>query len=219
LKEFTQILKDIQAGGPHAYDDLTNFLHKSNGKLDSLFEHTPDFLKSLIATLPFPIAKKLDKKSPKDVGIDVLKDLAKPGVITGLLKKILSVLRTRFPAFVGSSALYCPPKMSSINSRLSLGVFVLLFGVWYCYKRGKEERLKHESTESPEVLVEGAKPQTGDIADYGDSAHASGTQPIPVNRDGLMVPTEDDTVTPLQVESEPVPTSKKKGKKSWPKGK
>jgi hypothetical protein len=203
LKEFTQILKDIQAGGPHAYEDLTTFLQKSNSKLNSLFDSTPDFLKSLIAALPFPLAKKLDKKSPKAVGVEILKDLAKPGVITGLLKNIMSVLRTRFPAFVGSNALYCPPKVSSVNSRLSLGVFVLLFGVWYCYKRGKEERLKLESTESSEL--EGAKPQSRDIVDYGEGIHASGT--------------EDDTVTPRQVESESVPASTKKGKKSWLKGK
>ena len=106
LKEFTQILKDIQAGAPHAYDDLTSFLHKSNDQLNSLFESIPGFLKSLISTLPFPLARKLDKKGPKEVGIDVLKDLAKPSVITGLLKNIMTVLRTRFPAFVGSNALY-----------------------------------------------------------------------------------------------------------------
>ena len=40
--------------------------------------------------------------------MDFLKDLAKPGVITGLLRNVLSVLRTRFPAFVGSNALYVP---------------------------------------------------------------------------------------------------------------
>jgi hypothetical protein len=108
LKEFTQILKDIQAGGPHAYNDLTTFLHNSNDKLNSLFDNIPGFLKSLISTLPFPLARKLDKKSPKEVGVDILKDLAKPGVITGLLKNIMTVLRTRFPAFVGSNALYLP---------------------------------------------------------------------------------------------------------------
>jgi hypothetical protein len=108
LKEFTQILKDIQSGGPHAYHDLTTFLQNSNDKLNSLFDTIPGFLKSLISTLPFPLARKLDKKSPKEVGIDILKDLAKPGVITGLLKNIMTVLRTRFPAFVGSNALYYP---------------------------------------------------------------------------------------------------------------
>jgi hypothetical protein len=106
LKEFTQILKDISAGAPHAYDDLTSFLHKSNAQLNSLFDSTPDFVKAIIPGLPFPLAKKLDKKSPKEVGMDILKDLAKPGAITGLLQKIMTLLRTRFPAFVGSNALY-----------------------------------------------------------------------------------------------------------------
>jgi hypothetical protein len=88
---------------------MTTFLSKSNGKLNSMFDTIPDFLKSLISTLPFPLAKKLDKKSAKDVTTDILKDLMKPGVITGVLKNIMSVLRTRFPAFVGSNALYLPP--------------------------------------------------------------------------------------------------------------
>jgi len=106
LKEFTQILKDIQSGAPHAYDDLTKFLNKSNPKLDSLFDSMPPFMKMLISALPFPAARKLDKKSPKDVSADILKGLAKPGVITGLLRNIMNVLRTRFPAFVGTNALY-----------------------------------------------------------------------------------------------------------------
>lgn len=106
LKEFTQILKDIQSGAPHAYDDLIKFLNKSNNQLNSLFDSIPGFMKALISTLPFPIARKMDKKSPKDVTTDILKDLAKPGVITGLLRNIMNVLRTRFPSFVGSNALY-----------------------------------------------------------------------------------------------------------------
>jgi hypothetical protein len=106
LKEFTQILKDIHAGAPHAYDDLSKFLNRSNGQLNALFERMPGFMKTLISALPFPIARKLDKKPAKGVTTDILKDLAKPGVITGLLRNIMNVLRTRFPAFVGSNALY-----------------------------------------------------------------------------------------------------------------
>jgi hypothetical protein len=207
LKEFTQILKDIQAGAPHAYDDLTTFLQKSNAQLNSLFESTPNFLKSLISTLPFPLARKLDKKSPKEVGIDILKDLAKPGVITGLLKNIMTVLRTRFPAFVGSNALYYP-LLRGANSRLSLGVFVLLFAVWYCYKRGKEERIKTEGTELQEVLVEGSKPQSGDVVDHGDGV---GPSVIP----GASVEAAPVDNTPLQVQSEPIPPLAKKRRKSW----
>src|SRR5215472_7571666 len=99
LNEFTQILKDIQSGAPHAYDDLKTFLKNSNDKLNHLFDSIPGFLKSLISTLPFPVARKLDKKNAKDVGLDILKDLAKPGVISTLFKNIMNVLRTRFPAF------------------------------------------------------------------------------------------------------------------------
>ena len=213
MKEFTQILKDIQAGAPHAYDDLRSFLHKSNAKLNSLFDSTPGFVKSLISTLPFPLAKKLDKKGPKEVGIDILKDLAKPGVISGLLKNIMTVLRTRFPAFVGSNALYYP-SLNGANSRLSLGVFVLLFAVWYCYKRGKEERMKAEGTELHEVLVEGAKPESGDIVDHGDGVgirEGGGPSVIP----GVSVEAAPADNTPLQVEDEPTPLSAKKRRKSW----
>ena len=116
LKEFTQILKDIQAGGPHAYEDLTSFLHKSNANLNAMFESIPDFMKALISSLPFPISRKLDKKSAKDVTADLLKDLMKPGVITGLFSRIMTVLRTRFPALIGSNALYLLLSCSDLES-------------------------------------------------------------------------------------------------------
>jgi len=149
--------------------------------------------------------------------VDILKDLAKPGVITGLLKNIMTVLRTRFPAFVGSNALYIPFYECGANSRLSLGVFVLLFGVWYCYKRGKEERLKLNPGEvsEPEVLVEGTKAQAGE-ADHGTgTVIADGGIPRLETTNVSGLPIERDDV-PLQVESEPVPASvTKKQRKSW----
>ena len=77
-----------------------------------MFESIPDFMKALISSLPFPISRKLDKKSAKDVTADFLKDLMKPGVITGLFSRIMAVLRTRFPAFIGSNALYLPLSFS-----------------------------------------------------------------------------------------------------------
>lgn len=66
----------------------------------------PGFIESLITALLFPPAKKIDNKNVQEMGIDMLKDLAKPGVISSLLKNIVNVLRTRFPAFVGTNALY-----------------------------------------------------------------------------------------------------------------
>ena len=213
MKEFTQILKDIQAGAPHAYDDLTSFLHKSNAQLNSLFDSTPDFLKSIIPALPFPLAKKFDKKNPKEVGVDILKDLAKPGVITGLLKKIMVLLRTRFPAFVGSNVLYYT-SLCVANCRLSLGVFVLLFAVWYCYKRGREERMKAEGSELHDVLVEGAKPQSGDVFNHGDGVGISGEGGPSVIPGASVEATRGDN-TPLQSGTEQIPPSTRKSRKSW----
>ena len=147
------------------------------------------------------MARKLDhldtrKKSAKDITMDILKELAKPGVVTGLLKNIMNVLRTRFPAFVGTNAL------------LSLGVFVLLFGLWYCYKRGKEERMKLavKEGENAEVLVEGTTAQDG-------VDHGVGTA-LPLQEQVRMAtsPREEVDETPLQVESEPIPpVVKRKG--------
>jgi hypothetical protein len=55
--------------------------------------------------------------------MDFLRDLAKPGVITGLLRNVLSVLRTRFPAFVGSNALYVPRPPCGVCSPISQRVY------------------------------------------------------------------------------------------------
>ena len=64
--------------------------------------------------------------------------------------------------------------LKGVDRRLSLGVFVLLFGVWYCYKRGREERTKLEQSAqgSHQVLVEGAKQPSDDTADHGDGVRA-----------------------------------------------
>jgi hypothetical protein len=56
-------------------------------------------------------------------------------MVLGLLKSVVNVLKTRFPALLGA------------NLALSLGLTVLLFILWYCYKRGKEERLSKEMEE------------------------------------------------------------------------
>lgn len=96
-------------------------------------------------------------------------------------------------------------------------MFVLLFGVWYCYKRGREERLKLGPGEAPEpeVLVEGTTAQAGD-ADHGTgTVIADGGIPILETRNLSGLPVEQGDV-PLQVESEPLPASlAKKQRKSW----
>jgi hypothetical protein len=113
---------------------------------------------------------------------------------------------------------------------LSLGVFVLLIGVWYCYKRGREERIKVEGDagRSEEVLIEGAKPLSDDVEHgVGTTIGHVGTASTSDNADGLegtsvlrnvaleMKPV-DNSDTPLQVDSDRVPSSEiQKARRSW----
>lgn len=118
---------------------------------------------------------------------------------------------------------------------MSLGLFVLLIGVWYCYKRGKEERLKEEAqipsiinnksqNQEDEILVEGTKPQENDT-DHGlrGTTSPAGLEGTRVLRDATIhmqqpVVESEDTDTPLQVESDVVHVSgptEKKLKKRW----
>ena len=129
-----------------------------------------------------------------------------------------------------------------------MGVFVLLFGVWYCYKRGREERKKLGKEElEPDVLVEGTEQRDDDTTDHGDRPKQTGSttpSPIPVAtpepvptpvlmHDGVPVVcgVEGVVTTPpesahegLQVEgdaplSDPIPAARKKSRTSWFKGK
>jgi hypothetical protein len=135
--------------------------------------------------------------------------------------------------------------------RLSLGLFVLLIGVWYCYKRGKEERLKETQSSTapkvPEILVEGTPIQ--DSTDHGLETHIPSASDGPVDShtatlggpsttsDGPSIPREasplgetvvrdtvlrgdgEDTDTPLQIESDYVPShgpgEKKIKRRGW----
>jgi hypothetical protein len=90
-----------------------------------------------------------------------------------------------------------------------MGVFVLLFGVWYCYKRGREERLKSEK----EVLVDESTVDASVPSVEGMSDGNRTLESTPV----VSGVTVDDT--PLQVESDPVPVVAKKTKKNWLTGK
>lgn len=59
--------------------------------------------------------------------------------------------------------------------RLSLGLVVLLVGVWYCYKRGREERLKAGVGGPSEGPVEGLNPQDGNAINHGDGMTTTGS--------------------------------------------
>ena len=73
--------------------------------------------------------------------------------------------------------------------------------------------MKAEGTELHEVLVEGAKPQGGEVIDHGDGVgmRAEGGPSVP----GTSVEAAPVDNTPPQVKSESVPPTKKKSRKSW----
>lgn len=62
----------------------------------------------------------------------------------GLLKGVVNVLKTRFPALLGA------------NAAISMGLFVVLLVLWYCHKRGREVRLEAEAKEQEMKETEGS---------------------------------------------------------------
>lgn len=158
LKSFNQVLKDLINGVPTAYRDLESLLTNGDKQLQKTYNNLPSFLQKLVEKLPETMTKGVApemmaaaaarassyginlQKSNKAAGAAAkfmktpsLKDLVtKPGAVTGLLRSIMTFLRTRFPAFAGVNVLW------------SLALFLLLMVFWYCYKRGKEVRLEKE---------------------------------------------------------------------------
>ncbi|KAK0712220.1 hypothetical protein B0T21DRAFT_297434 [Apiosordaria backusii] len=157
VRPFVQILKDLANGVPTAVDDLVSLLDGRNDILTKTFEKLPSSLQKLVTQLPKKLtsslapeilamaaeAQGLDKsKLNPDDGVKGaakffmpknLSDLAlTPALIKTMLKAILNALRTKFPMLAGTSALW------------SVAVFLLLFVLWYCHKRGREEREKKE---------------------------------------------------------------------------
>ncbi|KAF2665398.1 hypothetical protein BT63DRAFT_416962 [Microthyrium microscopicum] len=164
--EFTQILKDIINGVPTAYDDLEKFLTRSDKQVKDMYGNLPPFLQNLVKTLPAKftgtIAPGLLAAAAEKPGFDAqnasasssskprfskrnipaLKNLVKTDTIAAILKSILNFLKLRFPALI-----------SGTNVLLSLAVFILLFVLWYCHKRGKETRLGKEKVPGEESDV------------------------------------------------------------------
>jgi len=158
LQRFNQVLKDLMNGVPTAYHDLESLLSNGDKQLQSTYNSMPSWLQRLVEKLPETMTKGIApeimaaaaerassygvnlEKSGKAAGTAArffktpsLKDLVgKPGAVTGMLRSIMTYLRTRFPAFAG------------INVLWSLALFLLLMVFWYCYKRGREARLENE---------------------------------------------------------------------------
>ncbi|KAK5938646.1 hypothetical protein PMZ80_008837 [Knufia obscura] len=158
LQRFNQVLKDLMNGVPTAYHDLESLLTNGDKQLQKTYNGLPSWLQKLVEKLPETMTKGFApeimaaaaerassygvnlEKSGKAAGTAAkflktpsLKDIVgKPGAVTGMLRSIMTFLRTRFPAFAG------------INVLWSLALFLLLMVFWYCYKRGRETRLEQE---------------------------------------------------------------------------
>jgi len=161
MKKFTVILKDLVNGVPTAVNDLTTLLDDPDGMLAKNYEKLPSSLKKIVTQLPeklsstlapelLAVAAEAQGLSQADAAAKggvkgaakrllVPKNLkemvTKPGAVVSMLKGIMNALKVRWPAFMGTNVLW------------SLALFILLFVLWYCHKRGKEVRLEREKTE------------------------------------------------------------------------
>ncbi|OAT07018.1 hypothetical protein BDBG_03125 [Blastomyces gilchristii SLH14081] len=165
LKKFNFILKDLINGVPTAYHDLESLLTNEDGQLQNSFNHLPGFLQKLIEQLPDKVTEKFapeflamaaekagksgisleeatkTAEKAKSMGLKIpsLKELVgKPAAIAGMLRSIVGFLQARFPALMG------------MNVLMSLALFILLFVLWYCHKRGREVRLEKEKLKAEE---------------------------------------------------------------------
>ncbi|KAK0627239.1 hypothetical protein B0T14DRAFT_413562, partial [Immersiella caudata] len=167
MKKFTVILKDLVNGVPTAVNDLTTLLDDPDGALAKNYEKLPSSLKKLVTQLPeklsstlapelLAVAAEAQGLSKEDAAAAAagtaaggikgaakrllvpknLKEMVtKPGAIVSMLRGIMNALKVRWPAFMGTNVIW------------SLALFLLLFVLWYCHKRGKEVRLEREKSE------------------------------------------------------------------------
>lgn len=109
IQRFTQILKDIQNGVPTAYNDLVELFDTSSSTFSNAFESLPKTLQRLITqTLPSKLTpevlRTLAAASPaiaaeaeSNAALGLRELVTKPGMLAGLLKGVINVLKTRFP--------------------------------------------------------------------------------------------------------------------------
>ncbi|GAD96770.1 hypothetical protein PVAR5_5435 [Paecilomyces variotii No. 5] len=167
LRKFKLIFKDLINGVPTAYHDLESLLTNGNKQLQQTYSQLPSFLQKLIEKLPdkwtetlapeilAAAAERAGKSginvenagkasaAAKKMGVKVpsLKELVgKPTAIVGMLRSIMAFLKARFPAVMGMNVLW------------SLALFILLFVLWYCHKRGREVRLENERIVTEEEI-------------------------------------------------------------------
>ncbi|KAF3492262.1 uncharacterized protein GIQ15_01779 [Arthroderma uncinatum] len=230
LEQFKQVFKDLVNGVPTAYRDLESLLTNGDQELQKSYGKLPSFLQKLVEKLPNKMTEKFapemlaaasarasksginlqhaDKatSTAKKLGIEVpsLKDLAgKPAALAGLLRSIIAFLRARFPALIGMNVIW------------SLGLFILLMVLWYCHKRGREERLAKEAAAAGEG--EGEDDRVIDVTDETSPAAvtaaattttaAAGTAANAETDAQLTRQTDDGLQAPTQIEGPTTATS------------
>ncbi|KAJ5888608.1 hypothetical protein N7495_008649 [Penicillium taxi] len=165
LRKFKLIFKDLINGVPTAYHDLEMLLTNGNRQLQDTYTKLPSFLQNLIEKLPAKWTETLAPEmlavaaskasssgvnmehvgkaasAAEKIGMPSLKELvSKPAAMVGMLRSIMAFLRARFPAVMGLNILW------------SLALFILLFVLWYCHKRGREVRLENERIVTEEEI-------------------------------------------------------------------
>ncbi|KAJ5815953.1 hypothetical protein N7447_008186 [Penicillium robsamsonii] len=168
LRKFKLIFKDLINGVPTAYHDLEMLLTNGNRQLQETYTKLPGPMQKLIEKLPerwtetlapemLAVAADRAGKSgvnmenvgkaaaaAEKMGVNMpsLKELvSKPAALVGMLRSIMAFLRARFPAVLGMNVLW------------SLALFILLFVLWYCHKRGREVRLENERLVTEEEIA------------------------------------------------------------------
>ncbi|KAJ2968304.1 hypothetical protein NQ176_g9248 [Zarea fungicola] len=159
LARFTQVFKDLVNGVPTAVDDLTSLIEDRDGAIAKGFEKLPSSLQKLVTQLPDKVTASLGPEilaaAARSQGIKMDTDdgfkgtakkmflpqnlvelVTKPGAVVAMLRAIVEALKTRWPAFIGMNVLW------------SVALSLLLFVLWYCYKRGREVRLEREQTQN-----------------------------------------------------------------------
>ncbi|EGD86844.1 hypothetical protein H112_05359 [Trichophyton rubrum D6] len=218
LEQFKQVFKDLVNGVPTAYRDLESLLTNGDQELQKSYTKLPSFLQKLVEKLPNKMTEKfapeilaaasarasksginmqhVDKatSTAKKIGIEVpnLKELAgKPAALAGLLRSIIAFLRARFPALIGMNVLW------------SLGLFILLMVLWYCHKRGREERLAREASMAGEgEKAEGEEARVIDVTDEASPSTTPAAVGAPAAATGTVANTESDAQLTRQVEGQ-----------------
>ncbi|KAG8168123.1 hypothetical protein KVR01_003812 [Diaporthe batatas] len=156
---FTVVLKDLVNGVPTATNDLKKLFDDHDGTLAKNYEKLPKSMQKMVTTLPTKVTGALapellavaaesqglkgddaPKGGIKDQAMKLLvpKNISelvtKPSAIVGMLKAIMNFLKVRWPAFIGTNAIW------------SVALFLLMFVLWYCHKRGREVRLEREKS-------------------------------------------------------------------------